>query len=50
MHPGVVHANIASAFSSLPDPLLAMLAFLLASAAALGARAIGKAVRAHRAG
>ncbi|HMD57774.1 MAG TPA: hypothetical protein VKG82_09920 [Solirubrobacteraceae bacterium] len=30
VHPGVVHANIASALSSLPSPLLAMLAFLLA--------------------
>ena len=50
VHPGVVHANIASVFSSLPDPLLAILAFLLACAAALGGRAIGKAVRAHRAG
>ncbi|HLH14711.1 MAG TPA: hypothetical protein VKV16_07960 [Solirubrobacteraceae bacterium] len=28
--PGVVHADIASAFSTLPTPLLAMLAFLLA--------------------
>ena len=28
--PGVVHANISSAFSTLPTPLLAMLAFLLA--------------------
>ena len=29
VHPGVVHTDIASALSSLPDPLLAMLAFLL---------------------
>jgi hypothetical protein len=29
IHPGVVHANIASAFSSLPTPVLALLAFLL---------------------
>ncbi len=29
IHPGVVHAGIASAFSSLPTPLLATLAFLL---------------------
>jgi hypothetical protein len=50
VHPGVVHANISSAFSSLPDSLLALLAFLLACATALGARAIRKAVRAHRAG
>jgi hypothetical protein len=50
VHPGVVHADIASAFSSLPDPLLAMLAFLLACALALGGRAIGRSVRAHRSG
>jgi hypothetical protein len=50
VHPGVVHANITSAFSSLPDPLLALLAFLLACALALGGRSIGKAVRDHRAG
>ncbi len=30
--PGVVHANVASALSSLPDSLLAVLAFLLACA------------------
>jgi hypothetical protein len=30
--PGVVHANIASAFSSLPTPLLAVLGFLLVCA------------------
>jgi hypothetical protein len=30
VHPGVVHADIASAFSTLPGPLLAVLAFLLA--------------------
>lgn len=50
VHPGVVHANIASAFSSLPDPLLAVLAFLLVCALALGGRAIGRSVRAHRSG
>ncbi|HEY4895728.1 MAG TPA: hypothetical protein VII01_06540 [Solirubrobacteraceae bacterium] len=31
IHPGVIHASIASAFSSLPTPLLLMLLFLLAS-------------------
>ncbi|MFI4991760.1 MAG: hypothetical protein ACHQHO_12720 [Solirubrobacterales bacterium] len=46
--PGVVHADISSALSSLPDPLLAMLAFLLACAAALGGRAILKGLRAYR--
>jgi hypothetical protein len=30
--PGVVHANVASAFSSLPTPLLAVLGFLIISA------------------
>lgn len=29
LHPGVVHANIASALSSLPTPIVALLAFLL---------------------
>jgi hypothetical protein len=46
--PGVVHADISSALSSLPDPLLAILTFLLACAAALGGRAILNGVRAHR--
>jgi hypothetical protein len=50
VHPGVVRASIASAFSSLPDPLLAVLAFLLACALALGGRAIRNGVRAHRSG
>jgi hypothetical protein len=48
VRPGVVHPSIASAFSSLPDSLLAVLAFLLACALALGARAIGRSVRARR--
>jgi hypothetical protein len=47
--PGVVHASVSSALSSLPDPLLAILAFLLACAAALGGRAILKGFRAYRA-
>ena len=38
VHPGVVHADIASAFSTLPGPLLAVLAFLLAAAAGAGRR------------
>jgi len=46
--PGVIHASVSSALSSLPDPLLAMLAFLLACAAALGGRAILKGFRAYR--
>lgn len=48
VRPGVIHANIASALSSLPAPLLAVLAFLLACALALGARAIGRSVVARR--
>lgn len=40
VRPGVVHADIASALSTLPAPLLAVLAFLLACAAALGGRTI----------
>lgn len=35
VEPGVVHANVASAISSLPTPLLAVLAFLLACSLAL---------------
>jgi Tfp pilus assembly protein FimV len=46
--PGVVHANIASAVSSLPTPLLALLAFLLAGALSILARAIRERVSAHR--
>ena len=30
IHPGVVHADVASAFSTLPTPLLVLLGFLLA--------------------
>jgi len=48
VHPGVVHVNVASAVSSLPTPVLALLAFLLAGAllvagAALRNRARGRA-------
>lgn len=48
VRPGVVHANIASALSSLPTPLLATLAFLLACALALAGNAIRDRVRARR--
>jgi hypothetical protein len=48
IHPGVIHADIASALSSLPTPLLATLAFLLACALVLAASAIRNRVRAHR--
>ncbi len=50
VHPGVVHADVASALSSLPDPVLALLAFLLACALALGGREIGRMIGAHRSG
>jgi hypothetical protein len=43
IHPGVVHVNLASAFNTLPTPLLALLAFLLACVLLM----IGWAVRRH---
>jgi len=43
--PGVVHANVASALSSLPDSLLAVLAFLLACAFFTAGGALRKLVR-----
>ncbi len=46
--PGVVHANIASAASSLPTPLLALLAFLLAGALYILARTIRERVGTDR--
>jgi hypothetical protein len=49
VQPGVVHPNVASALSSLPDPLLALLAFLLACVLAVGARAVTRRVIARRA-
>jgi hypothetical protein len=48
VRPGVVHADIASAISSMPESLLAVLVFLLACAFALGGRAIRNGIRAHR--
>jgi hypothetical protein len=45
--PGVVHANVASALSSLPDSLLAVLAFMLACAFFTAGGALRKLVR-HR--
>jgi hypothetical protein len=50
VNPGVLHTNLSSAISSLPDALLAVLAFILACAAALGGRSIRNGIRAHRAG
>lgn len=48
IHPGVVHADIASAISSLPTPLLATTAFLLACVIALAGGVLRKRVRARR--
>jgi hypothetical protein len=48
IHPGVVHADIASALSSLPTPLLATLAFLLACLLAVAGGALRNRVRARR--
>lgn len=48
IRPGVVHVNVASALSSLPTPLLATLAFVLACIAAALGGAIRKRVRARR--
>jgi hypothetical protein len=47
VRPGVVHANIASAFSSLPNSLLAILAFLFACALALAGGVLRNRVRDH---
>jgi hypothetical protein len=46
--PGVVHADIASAFSSLPSPLLAMLAFLAACLALVAGGAVRNRLRGNR--
>ena len=48
VRPGVVHANVASALSSLPSPLLAILAFLLACGLLLLGSSIRNRVRANR--
>jgi hypothetical protein len=48
VRPGVIHANIASALSSLPDSLLAVLAFLLACALLLAGRALRNRVHTDR--
>jgi hypothetical protein len=47
VHPGVVHVDIASALSSLPTPLLAVLLFLLACAVALAGGVLRNRVRHH---
>jgi hypothetical protein len=48
IHPGVIHANVASAFSSMPTPLLATLAFIVLCLALLAGGAVRKRVRAGR--
>jgi hypothetical protein len=45
IRPGVVHADLASAFSTLPTPLLAVLLFLVACAVALAGRVLRNRVR-----
>ncbi len=45
IHPGVVHVDVASALSSLPTPLLVIVAFLLACALALAGGKLAKRVR-----
>jgi hypothetical protein len=48
VRPGVVHASVASALSTLPTPLLALLAFLIACGLLLLASTIRDRVRARR--
>ncbi len=48
IHPGVVHANISSALSSLPTPMLAILAFLVACVLTFAGSSLRKRVRARR--
>ncbi len=49
VQPGVVHANIASAFSSLPSPVLAAIAFLLACLLILAGGGLRNRLRGERA-
>jgi hypothetical protein len=48
IHPGVVHADIASALSSLPTPLLATLAFLLLGLLMAAGAGVRNHIRARR--
>jgi hypothetical protein len=50
IHPGVVHVNLASAFNTLPTPLLALLAFLLACALLVAGRILRNRVRTRHPG
>ncbi len=49
IHPGVVNTGIASAFSALPTPVLALLAFLLACLLVFGGGALRNRIRDRRA-
>jgi len=49
VHPGVVHANIASALSTLPTPLLTVLALMLAGLLGLGGFLLRRRTRGGRA-
>ena len=48
LNPGVVHVDIASALSTLPTPLLALLAFLLACALLIVGRTVHARIRTRR--
>lgn len=48
VHPGVIHADIASAFSSLPAPLLAMVIFLIACLLLVAGGTVRNHIRARR--
>jgi hypothetical protein len=48
VHPGVVHASVASALSTLPVPLLAMLALMLAGLLTAAGSSVRKRFRAGR--
>jgi hypothetical protein len=50
VRPGVVHVDVASAVSTLPSSLLAVLAFMVAGAVVLAIGEVRKRVRARRDG
>jgi hypothetical protein len=50
IHPGVVRVNLASAFNTLPTPLLVLLAFMLACAVLVAGRILRNRVRTRRPG
>lgn len=49
VHPGVIHGSVASTFSTLPTPLLAVLGFLLACLLVLGGGTLRNRIRDGRA-